>query len=130
MRFRIIGTVSLDVLGPVLRGTDFPSHVRDLVDQGKQLRNIMAIRPGQDRCQRNAMAIGQEMVLAARFAPIRGIWAGFLASARSTHGRAIHQSAIPVDLVGGLKFREQRFKKALPNPLFVPSPQMAPAGLA
>jgi hypothetical protein len=86
MGLGIIGTVSLNVLGPMSRSTDVPAHARDLIDQRKQLRNIVAIRPRQDRRQRNAMRIGQEMVFTARFAPIRGIWAGFLAPARSTHG--------------------------------------------
>ena len=85
MGLGIIGTVSLNVLGAMSRSTDFPTHVRDLVDQRKQLGNIVTIRPRQDSCQRNAMGIGQEMVFTARFAPIRGIWAGFLASAGSTH---------------------------------------------
>lgn len=106
MWLRVIGTVSLNLLGSVSRSADFPAHVRDFIDQRKQLRNIVAIRPRQDSRQRNALRISKEMVFTARFAPIRGIWAGFLASARGTHGGAIHQSAIPIDLVGCLEFRE------------------------
>jgi len=126
----VIGTVSLNLLGPMSWSTDFAAHVRDLIDQRQQLRNIVAIRPRQDSRQRNALGIGKEMVFAARFAPIRGIWAGFLASARGTHGGAIHQGVIPIDLVGRLEFRKERFKKALPDPVFVPASKMAQAGLA
>ncbi len=92
MGLGVISTVSLNVFGSMSWSTDFPAHMRNLIDQRKQLRNIVTIRSCQDRCQRNALSIGQEMVFTARFAPIRGIWAGFLAPARSTHGRAIHQS--------------------------------------
>jgi len=70
------------------------------------------------------------MVLASQFAPIRGIWAGFLTSARGTHRRAIYESAIPVDPVSCLEFRQQPLKNALPNPRFLPLPKAAQAGVS
>jgi hypothetical protein len=70
------------------------------------------------------------MVLASQFAPIRGIWAGFCASTGSADRSAIDQCAIPIDLVGCLKFCEQAFKDVLPNARFVPLPKMTPAGLS
>src|SRR5438128_760499 len=60
------------------------------------------------------------MMLASQFAPIRGIGAGFFASTGSTQRGAIHESAIPIDLVGCLEFRKHRFKNTLPNPGFLP----------
>src|SRR5258708_412945 len=60
------------------------------------------------------------MVLASQFAPIRGIWAGFCASAGCAHRGAIHEGAIPIDLVGCLEFRQQCFENALPNPGLLP----------
>ncbi len=68
--------VGPNVFGSMSWSTTFP-HMRNLIDQRKQLRNIVTIRSCQDRCQRNALSIGQEMVFTARRAPIRGIWAGF-----------------------------------------------------
>jgi hypothetical protein len=67
------------------------------------------------------------MVLAPQLAPIRGIGAGCFASARSADRGAIHESAIPIDLVGGLEFREQNFANALPDPRFLPLPKAAQA---
>ena len=69
-------------------------------------------------------------MLASQFAPIRGIWAGFCASAGGSHRGAIHKSAIPIDLVSCLEFREQNFKKALPNPRFLPLSQTTQAGVS
>src|SRR5437870_137335 len=63
------------------------------------------------------------MVLASQFAPIRGIWAGFCASAGCAHRSAVHESAIPIDLVGCLEFCKQRFENALPNTCFLPLPK-------
>src|SRR5438876_7062775 len=70
------------------------------------------------------------MVLASQFAPIRGIWAGFCASAGGTHRGAIDKCAIPIDLVGCLEFRKQTFEDVLPNARLLPLPKMAAAGLS
>src|SRR5947208_1490209 len=69
------------------------------------------------------------MVLASQFAPICGIWAGFCATARCAHRGAVHQCAIPIDLVRCLKFREQHFEDLLPNACLLPLPKITPAGL-
>jgi len=55
--------------------------MRDAVEQWKQLGNIVPVRSGKEDRQRDAVGIGKQMVLAAELAPIRGIWASFLASA-------------------------------------------------
>src|ERR1700682_2824343 len=68
------------------------------------------------------------MVLTSQFAPIRGIWACFCASAGSAQRGAIHERTIPIDLVGCLEFSEQDFKKALPDPCLLPLPEATQAG--
>src|SRR6266404_1229008 len=70
------------------------------------------------------------MVLASQFAPIRGIWAGFCASAGRSNRGAVDKCAIPIDLVGCLEFRKQTFKDALPDARFLPLLKMAPASLS
>ena len=70
------------------------------------------------------------MVLASQFAPIRRIWAGFCASARGAHRGAIHERAIPIDLVRCLEFCKQHFEELLPNACLLPLPKIAPAGLS
>src|SRR5262245_66585973 len=70
------------------------------------------------------------MMLTSQFAPIRGIWAGFCASARCANRRTVHEGPIPIDLVPCLKLCKQVFEKALPNPCFVPSTKIASTGLS
>src|SRR5947208_14863868 len=70
------------------------------------------------------------MVLASQFASIRGIWAGFCASAGCAHRGAVHECAIPIDLVGCLEFRKQHFENGLPNACFLPLPKTALTGLS
>jgi hypothetical protein len=118
----------LNVLGTKPRGARLAFDAGDLIDQGKQLSNIMAVRSSQGNGQRDAMGVGEQMVLTSQFAPIRGIWAGFFTSARSPHRGTIHQSAIPIDLVGCLEFREKNFEKALPDTCLLPLPKVAQAG--
>jgi hypothetical protein len=73
------------------------------------------------------VGIGEQMVFTSQFAAIRGIWAGFFTSTGGTQRGAIHESAIPIDLVGGLKFRKQGFKNTLPNTGLLPLSKAAQA---
>src|SRR5882724_3466446 len=68
------------------------------------------------------------MMFAAQFAPIRGIWAGFRASARSPYRGTVDQNAIPIDLVACLEFCEQSLEKVLPDAGLLPASQMTQAG--
>jgi hypothetical protein len=129
VRFRVIGSISLNMVWPTTWRAPLPFDARDLVNQGKQLGDIMTVRSGQATGQRNAVGIGEHMVLASQFAPIRGIWAGFFTAARSTYRGAIHQSAIPVDLVSRLEFGEQRLENPLPNPSLLPLAKATQAGV-
>jgi len=115
MRLGIISSVSLNMLWPAARSAALAFDPWNLVDQGEQLGNIMTIGSGQGNGQGDAVGIGKQMVFASQFASIRGIWAGFFTSTGSTERSAIHESAIPIDLVGGLKFRKQGFENMLPN---------------
>lgn len=129
MGFGIISTSSLNVVGATARSPSLSFEASDFVEQREQLRNFVTVRLGKNDGQRDAVGIGKHMVLASQFAPIRGIWAGFCASARSTYRGAIDQGAILVDLVGCLKFGQQTFEDILPDTSFVPMAKMAPAGL-
>jgi hypothetical protein len=120
----------LNVIGPTTRSASLALDAWHLVEQREQLGNIMTIGPGQGGRQRDAIGICQQMVLASQFAPIRGIWASFLASARSAHRGAVHEGTIPIDLVGCLEFREQCFENLLPNSRLLPSPKVAEASVS
>lgn len=125
--FRIIGSVSLNLLRPASRRSAFASDPRNLVEQREQLGDVMTIGLREDHRQRNSVGLTQQMVLAPEFASIRWIWAGFRASARSADRRAIDQCAIPVDLVGSLQLGQERLEQSLPDSGPVPSPETATA---
>jgi len=118
------------MIWPKARSAPLSSDVRNFVEQGQQLGNIVTVCLGQNAGQWDAVGIGEHMVFASQFAPIRGIWAGFCASAGCAHRGAIHEGAIPIDLVSCLEFRKQVFENALPNACFLPLPEVAPARLS
>jgi hypothetical protein len=64
----------LNVLGAKTWSTGFSFYMRDLVDQGQQLSNVMAVRAGQGHGQWNAVAIGEEMMLDACFPTYADPW--------------------------------------------------------
>jgi len=130
MGFGIISAVTLHVIGPKAWRTPLSFDMRDLVEQRQQLGNIVTVRLGKDTGQGDAVGIGEQMVLASQFPPIRGIWASFCASARCAHRGAVHERAIPIDLVGCLEFRKQLFENALPNACLLPLSKTALAGLS
>jgi hypothetical protein len=61
------------------------------------------------------------MMFAAEFASVRGIWASFSASAGRSNRRTVDHGPKPIDLVGSLKFGQQRLEQPLPDPGLVPS---------
>lgn len=76
MRLGVITPVALNFLGAATRPAPFPTDRRDRVDQRQQLGEIVSMRAAQQAGQRDAAGIGDQMVLAAAFAAIRGIRSG------------------------------------------------------
>ena len=73
----VVGAVALDTIG-ALPGAPAPARKRrDGNDEGKELGYIMGIGRRERRRERDAPCIADEMVLAARFAPVGGIRSGF-----------------------------------------------------
>src|SRR5262245_58208905 len=70
------------------------------------------------------------MVLAARFAPIRGIWARIFAPSRRFGEGSVDQSAVPIDLVRPVQFGQQQGVQLDPDAGSVPKLQVVTAGLA
>jgi hypothetical protein len=130
VRFGIIRSISLQVLGPATWSAALPFNAWNLVEQREQLSDIMTIGTGQGNGQGNAARVGEQMVFTAQFAPICGIWAGFFTPTRRSHRGAVYESAIPIDLVGGLEFCKQAFENTLPNSGPLPLTKAAQAGVA
>lgn len=73
----VVGAVALNAAGTLPRASAFARHRRDCNDQWNELGYIMGIGRRERRRERDAPGIADEVVLAARFAPIGGIGAGF-----------------------------------------------------
>ena len=76
---RRVGLVSNDRPRASERSTTLASKGRYRVDQWQELRAVMDIRARERARERDAVGVGNNMVLATAFAPIRRVWAGFFA---------------------------------------------------
>lgn len=77
MSVGVVAAVSLDHFRAMTRMPHLSAYRRDGIDQWEQLRHIVAIRPGQDHSERNAVRIRDRVVLRAVFPAIRGVGADF-----------------------------------------------------
>jgi hypothetical protein len=77
MGLGIIAPVTLHPLGTVTRMAHFAPHGGNRLDQRHELGYIMRIGSGQDHREWDPAAIGDDVMLTARFAFIRGIRACF-----------------------------------------------------
>jgi len=73
MPLRVVRAIALHLVRPTPGTTDLPSHGRNGVHQGQQLRHIMPIGPRQDERQGDALRVGEQMVFAPQFPSIRRI---------------------------------------------------------
>lgn len=78
MCIRIIGSVTLHALRTTARTTGFSPHGRDSGDQWLQLGDVGHIGTAQASRQRDAASVGDEVVFAACFGPICGVWTRFV----------------------------------------------------
>jgi hypothetical protein len=77
MRLRVVRSIALHEVGAEARSARFPGDGWYFIDERDQLRDIVAIRAGDFARERNALRIGDQVMLASRLAAIRGIGAGF-----------------------------------------------------
>jgi hypothetical protein len=78
VRLRVVATITLDALRSSAWSAAFAWHGSNAIDQRQQLGDVVRVGTGQGNRQRNAVGIGDYMVLAATLAAIRGVRAGFL----------------------------------------------------
>jgi hypothetical protein len=62
----VVAPVGEECVGPVPGSADGAGHGRNLVQQGQQLRDVVAVSAGQRHRERDALAVGEDVVLAAR----------------------------------------------------------------
>jgi hypothetical protein len=73
MRVGVVAALGVDDLGLAKRSAAYASNRRDGVDQRQQLRDIVAIRAGQDDAERNAGRVYEDVVFGSWSCPIGGI---------------------------------------------------------
>jgi len=77
MRLAGIPPVALSRIRPLPGTSDLAPHRRNRVHQRQQLRHVVGVRSSQNRGERDALGVRDEMVFAARFRTIRGIGTRF-----------------------------------------------------
>jgi hypothetical protein len=77
MGFRAIGSVSLNSVWPTAWPASLATHRRNGCHQGQQLGHIMTVGSGQNGGQGDSLGVGNDVVLAAGFAPVSGIGSRF-----------------------------------------------------
>ena len=101
MRLRIVSAVGNEKTRFSTRTYGFSSYWRNYFDQGKKLRDIVRVGPGECNCKRDAIAVGDHVRLAPRFAPVRGILPDFrlppkkIALTVLESATACHHSSLP-----------------------------------
>ncbi len=90
MRVGIVATVGVDDLGLAKRSAASAANRRDRVDQRQQLRDIVAVRAGQDRANRNAVRVYEDVVFGPWSCAIGGVWPGLPQRLALTMNRQPH----------------------------------------
>jgi hypothetical protein len=62
----IVAAVGEEPVGPSPRSTDNAGNGRDLVEQGQQLGDVVVVAAGQRHREREALAVGDDVLFAAR----------------------------------------------------------------
>lgn len=77
MGFGAVGPVSVDLLGASTRVAHLAPDRGDRVNQRDELRDVVAVAAREDRRQRDAAAVHEDVVLASGPAPVDGAGPGF-----------------------------------------------------
>ena len=90
MRVGIVATVGVDDLGLAKRSAASAANRRDRVDQRQQLRDIVAVRAAQDRADRYAVRVYEDVVFGPWSCAIGGVWPGLPQRLALTMNRQPH----------------------------------------
>jgi len=72
----VVAFVRMHLVWPPARSATLSSHFRQGIDQLLEHHRVVPVGPGHTEHQRDALGIRDKVVLAAEFAPVRGIGAG------------------------------------------------------
>ena len=89
---------------------------------------VVYVRCRDDHSERQAIAIHNDMSLAAQLAPVGGVWTGFFATTGGSDGRRVKCGTAPVNSAGRVKLIEQEVVKCCPDANVLPLDEPSPAG--
>ena len=75
--FRVVSSVSVQLIKTIARCAALARNRRYVVDQWKQLRNVVAIGASETRSDRQSSSIGQQVMLRAWFSAVYRARTGF-----------------------------------------------------
>ncbi len=130
VRLAVIGAVALHLLRPPAWASTLATHRRDTLDQVEELRDVVAVRPRQAHRERDAPALHQQVVLAARLGAIHRAFPGLLAAVTRSHAGTVNDGSLPREPPLGPEFREDALPQPAPDAPRVPFEQPAAAGVA
>lgn len=87
MAVGIVSPVRLDNFRTVFRSTYFSTYRRNPINQGEELCDIVSVGFSQNRDQRDALSIGNQVVLAAGLSPVSRIRTGFFPHLRQPESK-------------------------------------------
>ena len=126
----VIAPVTQDFVRPRARVPWLTADGGHGLHQGHGLVGVGGVR-GQDvDDQRNPLAIGQDFVFTAQFAPIHGARAGFFTSTDGTDMGTVYDKPLEVEVVGMAQVRQENLVDLVPEARRLPIAQAVPAGHA
>lgn len=126
MRLGIIGPITLKLIRPSSGTAHLAGNRRHRPYQWQQLRHIVTVGSGDDRRQRNASGIGQQVMFRSVFPAVHGARAGLRPPKNGPHRGTVDKGSGKVDPVGMPQTIKQQPMELFPYPLLLPVPQSSP----
>ena len=118
----------MQLSGSSPRPADAAADGRHPVEQLEQLGDVVAVAAGERPGERDAAAVYEEVVLAARAGRDRRGWDPFSSPFFRLQVTRVGDRPRPLELLGGVQLGEQQLVQPLPDAGLLPGPQPPPRG--
>jgi hypothetical protein len=107
MRLRVVAAVSEEHCWSAWRSSDNSADRWDRLYEWQQLGDVMCVGPGEQAGERYAVGVGDQVVLAAEFAPVNRTGPGLIAPKKRPQRGRVADSPGEVKAPGGAELGEQ-----------------------
>ena len=76
MRLAVVGPIALELFGSPAGSSPFSPDWRDVFEKGQKLGDVVPVGPGEVGREGNPSGVGEQVMLASRPCPVRGIGTG------------------------------------------------------